>query len=230
QHSILNFYRDDFGKYASKIRHTHMRRILERTPGLIGEHFKYVKIDPETGSRELKIALDYLVRAELIHKVYESNASGLPLNAFINEKKFKLLLLDIGLVQAMSLLSPNLLLKEDLMQVNQGALAEQFVGQELTAYQPPYIESQLYYWERNKLGSMAEVDYVMNIDENILPIEVKSGKTGSLRSLQLFLNEKKAKLGIRLSLKPLSFENGVLSIPLYMIHELPRLVRELLQI
>lgn len=226
QHSILNFYRDDFGKYAAKIRHTDMRRILEKAPGLIGEHFKYVKIDPETSSRDLKIALDYLVRAELIHKVYETNASGLPLNAFINEKKFKVLLLDIGLAQAMSLLSPDLLLREDLMRVNQGALAEQFVGQELMAYQLPYIESQLYFWERDKPGSMAEVDYVLNIDENILPIEVKAGKTGSLRSLQLFLNEKNTKLGIRLSLKPLSFENRILSIPLYMIHELPRIASE----
>ena len=226
QHSILNFYRDDFGKYSAKIRHNDMRRILEKASGLIGEHFKYVKIDPETGSRDLKIALDYLVRAGLIHKVHETNASGLPLNAFINEKIFKVLLLDIGLVQATSLLSPGLLLREDLMRVNQGALAEQFVGQELAAYQLPYVESQLYFWERNKPGSMAEVDYVLNVDENILPIEVKSGKTGSLRSLQLFLNEKNAKLGIRLSLKPLSFENRILSIPLYMIHELHRLVRE----
>jgi len=225
QHSILNFYRDDFGKYASKTKHGDMRRILERAPGMIGEHFKYVKIDPDRSSRELKTALDYLVRAGLLYKIHESNASGLPINAFINENKFKLLMLDVGLVQAMSLLSPDLLLREDLMLVNRGALAEQFVGQELVAYQPPYIESQLCYWDRNKPGSTAEIDYVINVDEKIIPIEVKSGKTGSLRSLQLFLNEKNAPFGVRLSLKPLNFENRILSIPLYMIHELSRLVR-----
>jgi hypothetical protein len=164
----------------------------------------------------------------LIYKIHQSNASGLPINAFMNEKKFKLLMLDIGLIQAMSLLSADVLLNEDLMLANQGALAEQFVGQELLAYQPPYMENQLYYWDRDKKSSTAEVDYVINVGEDIIPIEVKSGKTGSLRSLQLFLNEKDARLGVRLSLKPLSFENRVLSVPLYMISELPRLIREVL--
>jgi hypothetical protein len=228
QHSIFSFYRDDFGKYAAKTKHTYMRRLLEKSPALIGEHFKYSRIDPDALSRDLKLALDYLVRAGLIYKIHQSNASGLPINAFMNEKKFKLLMLDIGLIQAMSLLSADVLLNEDLMLANQGALAEQFVGQELLAYQPPYMENQLYYWDRDKKSSTAEVDYVINVGEDIIPIEVKSGKTGSLRSLQLFLNEKDARLGVRLSLKPLSFENRVLSVPLYMISELPRLIREVL--
>lgn len=227
QNSLMNLYRDDFGKYAPKVNHLYMRRILERAPGLIGEHFKYVKIDPEMGSRELKKALDYLVRAGLVNIVYHSNASGLPLNTFINEKNFKLLMLDIGLCNAMSLLSPQLLLEEDLLLINRGALAEQFVAQELLAYQPVYIENQLFYWDRAKGSSTAEVDYVINVDDKIIPIEVKSGKTGSLRSLQLFLNEKKRDFGIRLSLKPLSFKNRVLSIPLYMIHEIGRLVKSM---
>ncbi|GAB4393692.1 MAG: ATP-binding protein [Gammaproteobacteria bacterium] len=228
QINLLNLYRDDFGKYAPQVKHQYMRRILEQTPGLIGEHIKYSKIDPDVGSREIKIALDFLVRAGLLYRVYYSNASGLPLNAFINEKKFKLLFLDMGLCQAPSLLSPEILLQDDVMLMNKGSLAEQFVGQELLAYQPHYIEGQLMYWERHKPSSSAEVDYIINVDQEIIPVEVKAGKTGRLRSLQLFMQEHSTKVGIRISSQPLSLEKGILSIPLYMVFELPRLVRSII--
>lgn len=177
------------------------------------------------GAREIKEALGFLVDACLLHKVSHTSAAGLPLNSQLREKVFKTLFLDIGLANSQSYLSPELLLQKDLMLLNRGMQAEQFVGQELLAYRPPYMESQLYYWDREARGSSAEVDYVINVDDIIIPIEVKAGKTGSLRSLQLFLNEKSYDFGIRLSLKPLSYNNRVLSIPLYMIAELPRIVR-----
>ncbi len=104
--------------------------------------------------------------------------------------------------------------------------AEQFAGQELLAYCKPYMQNELYYWDRQKPNSSAEVDYIMNVNETIFPIEIKAGKTGSLRSLQLFLNEKQYHLGIRLSLKPLEMRDRILSIPLYMIAEIPRMVSQ----
>lgn len=142
----------------------------------------------------------------------------------MNEKHFKVIFLDIGLANASSQLSPQLFLNKDLMLLNRGAQAEQFGGQELLAYRKPYLQSELFYWDRQKPSSSAEVDYVINIDERIIPIEIKAGKTGSLRSLQLFLNEKSVDLGIRLSLKPLEIHDRVLSVPLYMIAEISRLV------
>ena len=78
---------------------------------------------------------------------------------------------------------------------------------------------------REKAGSSAEVDYVVNIEGKIIPIEVKSGATGRLRSLQLFMQEKKQPIGVRISPAPLTFEKGILSLPLYMIAELPRLLK-----
>jgi predicted AAA+ superfamily ATPase len=86
------------------------------------------------------------------------------------------------------------------------------------------MQSELFYWDRQKPNSSAEVDYVININDRIIPIEIKAGKTGSLRSLQLFLNEKNYNLGIRLSQKPLELNHRVLSVPLYMIAEIPRLI------
>ncbi len=217
------------GAGSLKAKHKYMQKLFERAPGLIGRHFQYSKIDPDMLSRDIKTALQYLIDAGILHRVYCTQASGLPLNGLVNEKKFKIIFLDIGLAKSSSYLDPRLMLSEDLMLLNQGALVEQFVGQELLAMSPPYLPGELYYWERSKKSSQAEIDYVINIDDTIIPIEVKAGKTGSLRALQFFLKEKKLKFGIRLSLQPLEFRHNVLSIPLYMIDQLPRLAREIIQ-
>ena len=224
QLNLLQSYRDDFGKYASKTKHKYMQKILKEAPGFIGQKFTYSRVDPEIGSREIKEALSYLIEAGLLYKVNHTNASGLPLNALINEKYFKIIFLDIGLVNSVSQINPELFLEKDLMLINRGLQAEQFAGQELLAYSKPYMLSELFYWDRQKPNSSAEVDYIINVNERVIPIEIKAGKTGSLRSLQLFLNEKNYSLGIRLSMKPLEISNRVFSIPLYMINEIPRLI------
>ena len=227
QLNLVQSYRDDFGKYASKTKHQYMQKILKEAPGLIGEKFIYSRIDPDIGSREIKDALGYLIEAGLLYKVNHTNASGLPLSTLMHEKHFKIIFLDIGLANATSQLSPELFLQKNLMLINRGAQAEQFAGEELLAYRKPYMQSELFYWDRQRPSSSAEVDYVININEHIIPIEIKAGKTGSLRSLQLFLNEKNYTLGIRLSLKPLEINHRVLSVPLYMISEIPRILNEL---
>jgi len=115
-------------------------------------------------------------------------------------------------------------MSEDLMLLNQGAIAEQFVGQELLTYQNPYESPEIYFWARDKKGSQAEVDYVININGNIVPIEVKSGKTGRLKSLQQFILEKEVPVGVKISPQPLAFKDNILALPLYMIGELQRLL------
>jgi len=228
QRSLIQTFKDDFGKYASKANHVYMQKILQEAPSLMSRNFQYSKIDPDMGSREIKKALNFLLEAGLLFKVTHTSAVGLPLGATANDKKFKLLYLDIGMVNSLSNLLPEIFVQKDLMLLNRGIQSEQFVGQELLCYNPPYMSMPLYYWDRSKPSSTAEVDYVINVNDLIIPIEVKSGRTGSLRSLQLFLNEKKCNFGIRLSLKPLSFKNRVLSIPLYMINEIPRIVKQVI--
>ena len=121
-------------------------------------------------------------------------------------------------------LAINELLDKNILLINQGAMAEQLAGQELLAYQDCYEEAKLYYWCRETRGSLAEVDYVINIDSQIVPIEVKSGKKGTLKSLQLMMKEKNLPLGMRLSQLPLQYHDNLLSIPFYLIGELKRLV------
>ena len=225
QLSLVQSYRDDFAKYASKTKHRYMQKIVQEAPGFIGEKFTYSRIDPDIGSREIKEALRLLIEAGLLYKVHHTNASGLPLSALMNEKHFKIIFLDIGLANSTSQLSTELFLQKDLMLLNRGLQAEQFAGQELLAYRKPYMQSELFYWDRQNPSSSAEVDYVINVSDRIIPIEIKAGKTGSLRSLQLFLTEKKYNLGVCLSLRPLEVNQRIVYVPLYMISEIPRLIK-----
>lgn len=227
QRSILQTYRDDFGKYASLSKTPYLQTVFDKTPGIIGTQVKYKKIDSEFRSRELKQAIQMLEYAGVVKKVQATSASGLPLISTVNEKKFKLQFLDVGLVQCATEVGPDL----DWLQIsklNDGALAEQVVGQLLLAYADPYITPHLFFWARDAKSASAEVDFIIAIDGNILPIEVKFGAHGHLKSLHVFLNEKKSKLGIKVSSSPLSYEKGILNIPFYMLGELPRVIRHML--
>jgi len=224
QQGLLNDYRDDFGKYAPLHQHRYLQRLLERVPGMIGERFHYSEVDAHMQSRDLKNALNNLCDAGLMYRIQCTNARGLPLNASVREKLFKILFLDIGLVKATSFLNPYLMLRDDLMLLNRGMLTEQFVGQELLAHQVRYTSGQLFYWTNEK--GLAEVDYIIHVDDNIIPMEVKSGKTGSLKSLHYFMKTFNSRAGIHLSMRPLSLYQNILSIPLYMIHEIARLMGE----
>jgi len=228
QLSLLNTFRNDFGKYATKSKHKYLQRLFEKAPGLIAEHFKYSQIDPDMQARDLKTAIETLNCAGLIYQIFASQSTGLPLNALINPKRYKLLFLDIGLIKASSNLDAELMLQKDLMLVNKGNLAEQYVGQELLALAPAHSAGELCYWEREAKGSSAEVDYVINVGDKIIPIEVKAGKTGSLKSLNYFLehHSNNKPLGIKISMQPLGFSNNILSIPLYMVSEIERLAME----
>ncbi|MCK9582621.1 MAG: ATP-binding protein [Endomicrobiales bacterium] len=227
QNSLLQTYRSDFGKYAKNSEHKNLQKVFDEAPRLVGSRVKYSNIDPEAKSRDIKKALTLLKLSGIIHPIYSTAASGLPLGAQINEAKFKLNFLDVGLMQNACGLQKQLSVTNDFVQVNAGAVAEQFIGQELSAYFDSYLEHNLFFWARDKKNSSAEVDYVIVIDSLIFPIEVKAGKTGTLKSLRLFLEEKQSHFGIRFSQEKLSYFDNVLTLPLYMAEQLQRIVREI---
>lgn len=226
-HRILQAYESDFGKYAKYNQHKYLQIIFQRVPGLVGQILKYRRIDEEVRSRELKPALELLCHAGLIQKVFATTAAGLPLHAHLKHDRFKLLYLDIGLLQTATKVDATEFFDEDIMQINAGMLAEQFVGQELIAYQAPYQKEKLLFWER--IGGQAEIDYLITIKSEIVLIEVKAGATGSLRSLQSFIQEKPNTLGIRIAELPLSWHKNVLTIPFYLVHSLERIARQIKQ-
>lgn len=225
---LLNSYRQDFGKYAKHSQIKYLQRVFEKAPNMVGDHFKYSKVDPDIRSVHIKSALELLDNAGLVHYIYSTAASGIPLLSLMNEKKFKILFLDIGLMVYANRIGAELLL-DDVILINRGALAEQFVGQELLAYAPRYEETKLYFWCREQKSSMAEVDFIVTVGSKIIPIEVKAGSTGHLKSLHLLMNEKNLELGVRVSQQPLGITEKILSVPIYMVSEIPRLVLEVLQ-
>lgn len=230
--NMLSTYQDDFSKYRNRISDLRLRKVFQKIPRLIGEKLKYVHIDPLERAKDLSQALDLLCMARVAHRVYHSSSNGVPLGAQINQKFFKLLFLDVGLVS--SVCGLNLLdfaKEEEVNFVHQGKLAEQLVGQHLLYDQPPYQTPELHYWAREEKNASAEVDYVVSAGSQVIPIEVKSGKSGSLRSLHLFLKEKKLPLGVRFNSEPPTVlkekDFTLVSFPFYLLGQWKRLVQQI---
>lgn len=163
----------------------------------------------------LKKAFNLLCLANVIRKVPSVDPSGLPLGATAAAKIFKTLMVDIGLMRHLTGMPVNVeYRKADLLNIYRGAMAEQFVGQEMALSQ----KEDLYYWSRQAKSSSAEVDYVAVIDGRIHPVEVKSGASGRLKSLDLFLEKyKNASKGIVFSMRPYAepTEKNIMFMPLY---------------
>lgn len=226
QTSILKTYSDDFGKYANRSQHPYLRQVFDKTPTLVGDQIKYVNISNSLDSRNLKQAIYNLNKAGVITSIYSTSPASLPFSSNANKKKFKLLFLDIGLMNRVSKLEAQTLMSEDIDLVSKGALAEQFVGSELLSLQDPYEDNGLYYWQRDAKNSSSEVDYVINIGDKIIPLEVKAGVTGRLKSLRMIMEEFNLPLGIKISSKELDLDSqkGILSIPFYLIYRLSNLL------
>ena len=236
--SILNTYGDDFSKYGKKVNSLRLQMVLNRVPGIVGKKVKYTEISREEKSIDLKAALQLLELARVLYRIHHSSANGIPLRAERKERDFKLLFLDIGLM--MRSLGLNLLDLRDnkIILSNKGAVAEQFIGQQLFNQQESYSEPELYYWNREKGGTSSELDYLIQIKGSIIPVEVKSGTTGTLKSLHVFASDKKSDVAVRFNLDKPSLADvtsripgrkehtfKLLSLPLYLVSEVRRLVQ-----
>lgn len=233
--SIINTFQDDFAKYRAKVDVNRLRKVYRKIPELLGKKLIYAHIDPEERAKDLSLALNMLNRAKICYKVHNTKASGLPLAAQTDDRIFKLIHLDVGLVTTgLGLGLIDFHKHADLNQVFQGSLTEQFVGQHLLYSGTFYQDPELYYWVREKASASAEVDFVTTLNGRIVPIEVKSGKSGKLRSLHVFMDEKKSKLAVRINSEPASMTKTtsvfsrsanftLMSLPFYLVGQIPRL-------
>ena len=221
--TLINLYREDMVKYATKTQYRYLQILFDRAPESVGLRFKYSFIDPDVKSRDLQTALDQLTWAGLLNPVLATSAGGMPLQSQVKSKVQKLLYLDIGMLQTALKVDPLLFFREDLTLIHSGALAEQFVGQELIAYANPHDRMQLHFWEREKKGSDAEVDYILPLGLHIIPIEVKAGTSGKLRSMHVFLEEKKSPFGIRICGSTPQKSSSIVTLPFYLVSQLQRL-------
>jgi predicted AAA+ superfamily ATPase len=208
--------RSDFVKYKEKVPSLQISAVFDSVAAQMGSKFVYANVSKDYTHRQLKEGLELLKMSGLVIPVTHSSANGLPLGAEIDIKKQKMLLLDTGIFQRLQGLSlADLLISEDFSLVNKGSIAELFVGLEILKSGSCYEQKNLYYWHRESKNSNAEVDFVVQIGRNIIPIEVKSNAKGAMQSMRLFIEEKRSPFGIRASLENFGELPSVKIIPLY---------------
>ena len=236
--SIIKSFEYDFAKYGSKNDQEILVRTLRYVPKSIGKKFKYSNVAENVRSENIKRSINLLRLSRIVQFVYNTSASKVPLESGVKEKMFKPIFMDIGL--ANHILKLRITNVENLITENEGDLAEQFIGQQLLSMFPEYMDSHLYYWQREKRNSEAEIDFVVEQNNTIIPVEVKAGKTGSLKSLHIYAAEKKLHTALRLNLDfpshgevnhAVKLGNTVenisyrlFSLPLYLIKEYGRLI------
>ena len=210
--------RADFVKYKHRIDTSRISEVFNAVVNQMGSKFTYSYPNASLNNKQIKEILELLTMAGLIIPVTHSSSNGIPLGAEINPKKQKYLILDTGIFQRiLGVNISNLMLENDINFINKGGIAELFVGLELLKSNSCYEQSEIYYWQRESKSSQAEVDFVIQKDREIIPIEVKSGTKGSMQSLYLFLSEKKKDFGIRLSLENFGSIEHVKIMPIYAI-------------
>jgi hypothetical protein len=211
----------DFAKYKERVATTRIREVFNAVVGQLGQKFTFSYPNATLNNLQVKEVLELLRMAGLIYPVTHTAANGIPIGAETNIKYRKYLLFDTGIVQRILGLSvSDLLLEDDFQTINKGALAELHVGLELIKNTSPFQAAILYYWQRDRRNSQAEVDYVIQQKTEIVPIEVKANTKGSMQSMYLFLDEKKGKKGIRFSLENFSQMDQLEIYPLYAVKNL----------
>jgi len=214
QDVILNSYELDFAKHAPAVDFPKLSLIWKSIPDQLSkENGKFVYGHVKAGARakDLEDAMQWLVCAGLVYSVNKIEKPAIPLSAYSNASYFKLYMSDIGLLRRMSRLPASSIFDEtSLYSEFKGALTENYVLGELVNL----LGDVPYYW---KSGNTAEVDFIAQFEEKIVPIEVKSSVNVKARSLGVYREKYKPEVSVRTSMLNLKKDEGLLNIPLYML-------------
>lgn len=219
--NILADYKDDFSKHTSNAESRKIGNLFQSIPHQFAKEnhkFFYKTIEPSARGRDYAYALDWLHDAGLIYKInLTAHGDKLPLSFYSNNSDFKIFTLDVGLMRQLANLPASVVMGDQNIWSNfGGAFAENFVLQQLRSLG---IE-ETYYWASNtdnpkQPKGESEIDFVISIENRIIPIEVKSGEQVKGQSLRVFRKKYNTPLSIRFSLKGLEYNEGLLNIPLY---------------
>jgi predicted AAA+ superfamily ATPase len=219
---LIKTFRSDFAKYKKRVPVAHIDNVFESIADQIDGKFVYERV-AQLNNAQVKQALELLIMAGLAIPVTHSSASGIPIGASADFKRRRILLLDTGMLLRMQDFDASqIIIADDFKTINMGSLAEMFVGLEILKESSCYMPRDLYCWHRESKQSNAQVDYVIQKSNRIIPIEVKSGLKGAMRSLHLFMQEKNSPLGIRTSLENFGETGNIQIYPLYAVSNLVR--------
>lgn len=216
QIDILSTYERDFSKHAPSEIVPRIRQLWNSIPSQLSKEnrkFIYGLVKEGARAREYETALSWIKDSGLMHQVFCVKAPRLPLKSYEDLSAFKIYLLDVGLLSAMCELNSDTLLNGNLIFTEfKGALTEQYVMQELN------LRHSLYYWAKSK--SEQEVDFLIQKDGNVVPVEVKAEENLHAKSLRSFVSENSSPLAIRTSMSNYREEGWMTNIPLYCVGEI----------
>ena len=205
---IILTYEDDFNKYGRRVNPELLRLTLHGVCHQIGQKLTFSRISEGYRSAQIREALNLLTLAGIVIPVVATSANGVPLDAESDEKRAKYLFLDSGLLLAILHLDGQLghdLIKlimtatpQDL--INKGSITEMVAGLEISRYKSPVMRPRLFYWEKTG-NSIAEIDYLSIRSMKVLPIEIRAGTRGGMKSLWIFMREKHLNNAVRCSLE-----------------------------
>jgi predicted AAA+ superfamily ATPase len=223
QSDILEAYEHDFAKHAEPFDVPKIRLIWNSLPSQLAREnkkFLYSVVKKSARAREYENALNWLVNADLVKKVPRITKPGIPLSAYEDLEAFKIYMGDVGLLRRHSRLSSSTFSEENrLFEEFKGALTENYVMESLLNI--PDIS--IYYWSETPY----EVDFVIQLENDVFPVEAKSGINIKAASIKNYAKEfaDQTKLCVRLSLRNLSYDGNLLNVPLYLADELERIIK-----
>jgi hypothetical protein len=213
QNNIIEMYENDFSKHTGSNELPRIRMVWNSIPMQLAKEnkkFFFGKIREGARAKDFEIAIEWLQDCGLIKKVYNVSKPAMPLKAYTEFSAFKLYLLDVGLLGALSGLDAvSILQGSDVFKEFKGALTEQYVLQQLiadTEYMP-------YYYSESK--SRTEVDFVIQMDQNIVPIEVKAEENLKAKSLRSYCDKYHPKVAVRISMSDYREQDWMTNVPLY---------------
>ncbi len=225
QRQILSNYERDFSKHVPKITFPKLKLLWESIPNqLAKEHKKFVYnyIKEGARAREYENAMAWLKDCGLVYKINAITKPEMPLKAYENIFNFKLFVLDIGLLSALTKLSVKILLEEtSIFSEFKGALTEQYVLQQLKTLNSETID--IFYWSNE--NSTAEVDFIIQTDNYIIPMEAKAGLNLKAKSLKSYREQFKPQISIRTSLANYKKTDDLYDIPLYAIESIEKIIK-----
>jgi uncharacterized protein len=244
QTELIQTYKADFAKYRGTIDGLKLNSFFNGLLAQVGSQFSHKlahQIVEGSGgdNRLLNSAIEQLGEARLFYRVLHSNAEHVPLGAETKIRISKFLFVDVGALLAAQNIPIQSILGAPLEFTHQGVIAEQFVGQHLLYSGASYREPELYYWHPPKHEVQAEVDFLLQQNTSVIPIEVKSAPTGRLKSLHSYVLKRNAPVAARIYSGKAGWELAqarlmersqafrLLNLPFYMITALPRLSAEL---
>jgi predicted AAA+ superfamily ATPase len=209
QTDLMNTYRDDFARYAGRMDPLILDHVLLAVTSMLGRKFVATRVGEGVKQHQASRALELLTQARLCHVVMHSAANGIPLGGEVNSRLRKVLLLDVGMAHALlgTPAEPAYPKSASLAPQVRAQLADQVVGQELRLAQAqPGREARIFYWQREG-GRAGELDFVLQCGDRIVPVELKAGSAGAMKSLHQFMFDKELTLAVRLDTNPPSLQH-----------------------